>query len=212
MINNRGFFYIASFFGEKAKGVDCGEEVAAWLSKFLQLEGVRLVQHVPELEFLNSRTKKKRSPAVEGRYKKMYQNKSSVMIANESSLAELNGRLALLSDANQAVKMDRFKPNVVVAGSSPWDEDYWLHVQLGNDALMFQVMPCTRCSQTTYSREDASRGKEPYRTLATFRQTKNPADRKNFSGAPLFGSVFGIDRIGFVKVGDLVTAVKVDLV
>ena len=48
-----------------------------------------------------------------------------IMLVGESSLADLNARL------DQAVPMDRFRPNLVVAGSSAYEEDRWTKVRIG---------------------------------------------------------------------------------
>jgi molybdenum cofactor sulfurtransferase len=43
--------------GDKIEGIDCGEEVAAWLSEVLERPGLRLIRQLPE----DSRSKKESS-------------------------------------------------------------------------------------------------------------------------------------------------------
>ena len=81
---------------------------------------------------------------------------------SEASLGDLNGRL------EEPVPMDRFRPNLVVRGCEPYAEDGWGHVRIG--AVPFRAAePCTRCAVVTVDQKTGSRGKEPLRTLATYR-------------------------------------------
>ena len=81
---------------------------------------------------------------------------------SEASLGDLNGRL------EEPVPMDRFRPNLVVRGCEPYAEDGWNRVRIG--ALSFRAAePCTRCAIVTVDQRTGVRGKEPLRTLATYR-------------------------------------------
>ena len=84
------------------------------------------------------------------------------LLISEESLADLNERLA------EPLPMNRFRPNLVVAGAEPFDEDGWKRIQIGGIALRV-VKPCSRCLITTTNQTTAIRGKEPLRTLATYR-------------------------------------------
>ena len=86
------------------------------------------------------------------------------LLISEASLAELNRRLA------EPLPMNRFRPNLVVAGAEPFAEDRWQGIRIG--PVTFRVAkPCPRCVMTTV---DQSRGistsTEPLRTLASFRR------------------------------------------
>lgn len=99
------------------------------------------------------------------------------LLATEASLADLNARLI------DPLPMDRFRPNLIVQGTGPWDEDDWRVVRIGT--LEFDVVkPCARCVVTTVDQETGEKGKEPLATLARF--------RRNVTGAPAGseGSVF----------------------
>ncbi len=90
------------------------------------------------------------------------------LIIGEASLADLNSRLS------QALPMDRFRPNFVFAGGTPFIEDTWKAFKIGS--LSFTTTkPCTRCNLTTIDQQTAisSPQKEPLRTLATFRRQGN---------------------------------------
>lgn len=94
-----------------------------------------------------------------------------VLLTNESSLEWLNGHLL------QPVTMNRFRPNLVVSGFEPFEEDRWKEVRIG-EVTFAVVKPCARCSITTIEPTTAKRGKEPLKTLAQFR---------TFDGKVLFG-------------------------
>lgn len=86
------------------------------------------------------------------------------LLIGDASLADLNRRLAA------SLPMNRFRPNLVVAGSAPFAEDEWRSIRIGT-LEMEVVKPCARCVMTTTSQERGVRdGDEPLRTLATFRR------------------------------------------
>ena len=63
----------------------------------------------------------------------------------QASLAKLNELLG----EEQAVPMQRFRPNVVVAGTQPWEEDDWETYTISGPAhapcKFSATMPCDRC-------------------------------------------------------------------
>ncbi|MFZ4427680.1 MAG: MOSC domain-containing protein [Saprospiraceae bacterium] len=91
-----------------------------------------------------------------------------VLIATESSLGDLNQRL---TDGFQA-EMARFRPNIVVQGTQPWEEDQWAKVRVG-DAVFRTPKPCARCQVVTIDPATGEPGKEPLRTLSAFRSRAN---------------------------------------
>jgi uncharacterized protein len=85
---------------------------------------------------------------------------------SSASVQDLNGRLV------EPVTMDRFRPNVVVAGGEAYQEDAWKDLNVGQ-AHFRLVRPCARCTITTIDQRSALRGQEPLRTLATYRSVNN---------------------------------------
>jgi uncharacterized protein len=107
------------------------------------------------------------------------------LLISEASLENLNGRLA------KPISMERFRPNIVVSGSEPFAEDEFRQVQLGE--LSFRgVKRCDRCTVTSVDLETGERGKEPLRTLATFRLW----DSKVWFGMNLIHDGPGVLRVG----------------
>ena len=112
-----------------------------------------------------------------------------ILSVGEASLADLNARLAT------PLPMNRFRPNLVVAGSAPWAEDGWGDITVGG-IPMEVVKSCARCVVTTTDQATGRRaGDEPLRTLATFRRQ----DQK-----VMFGQNVVHDATGPLRVGDAV--------
>ena len=88
------------------------------------------------------------------------------LLIGQASLDELNQRLP------QPIEMLRFRPNLIVSGSSPYDEDAWEQFRI-NDLTFYGVKPCARCVLTTIDPATGQKGKEPLHTLATYRQWKH---------------------------------------
>lgn len=112
------------------------------------------------------------------------------LILSQASLDDLNARLA------DPLPMDRFRPNIVIAGGQAYQEDGWREISIGT-ALFRLVKPCARCPIPTIDQRTGGRGKEPLRTLATYRERDNQV---------LFGMNAVAMHGGMVRVGDLVTA------
>ena len=85
------------------------------------------------------------------------------LLISEESLADLNARLA------RPLPMNRFRPNLVIAGGEPHAEDTLERFEACG--IPFRVVkPCGRCVVTTTDQETTERGVEPLRTLATYRK------------------------------------------
>lgn len=85
------------------------------------------------------------------------------LIISESSLADLNTRLPA------PLPMNRFRPNIVIAGVAPYDEDRLLELTAGPVRWRL-VKACTRCAITTTDQATGVRdGDEPLRTLRGYR-------------------------------------------
>jgi uncharacterized protein YcbX len=114
------------------------------------------------------------------------------LVIGQESLDDLNRRLAV------PLPMNRFRPNLVVAGAEPFAEDDWRRVRIGELELDV-VKPCARCVVTTTDQQTAERGVEPLRTLATYRR---------IDGKVVFGQNALHDRPGRLAQGDRVTVMQ----
>jgi uncharacterized protein len=88
------------------------------------------------------------------------------LIIGQASLDDLNSRL------ESPVPMNRFRPNFVFTGGTPFEEDSWKHFSIGDNAFM-GVKPCARCTIITTDQQTGARAAEPLKTLATYRKEHN---------------------------------------
>lgn len=165
---------------------DCGVEIAVWLSDFLRTP-CRLVRIGPAFE----RPVIKRSGLPGDRVS--FADAYPFMAISEASLADLNDRLAARGEA--ALPMNRFRPNIVIAGCEAFAEDTWPRLRLGE--ITFRAGgPCARCIVTTTDQLTAERGKEPLRTLATYRRDPEDPTDVNFGQNLIHETKSGALRIG----------------
>ena len=87
------------------------------------------------------------------------------LLIGQASLNDLNQRLT------EPITMRRFRPNIVVSDSTPYDEDAWHQFRVGGMDF-YGVKPCARCVLTTIDPETGEAGKEPLKTLTTYRKWK----------------------------------------
>jgi len=137
--------------------IDQGEEAAAWFSEWLGIP-VRLVRFAEGHKRLVSR-----DYAVNPDDHTGFADGYPLLLASEASLEDLNSRM------DTPLPMDRFRPNLVVKGCRPFEEDEWKRIRIG-DAEIAIVKPCARCVVTTIDKRTLERSKEPLKTLATFRK------------------------------------------
>lgn len=97
-----------------------------------------------------------------------------LLVIGEASLEDLNARiLEADSSYRNPLPMDRFRPNIVVAGSDAYAEDRWSRIRVG-EAIFRATKPCARCVITTVEQSVGEfSGKEPLKTLATYRKAKD---------------------------------------
>ncbi len=111
------------------------------------------------------------------------------LLTNEASLRDLQKRCPA------SVSMDQFRPNLVVTGATPWEEDSWKVLRIGG--VTFDVpKPCSRCVFTTVNPERGKKhpGGEPLKTLQSFRTALDGKD-VDF-GLNLIARSSGVIRVG----------------
>lgn len=169
------------------EAIDQGEEAAHWFSSFLGVP-CRLVAMERE------HARKVNPDFAIGAYDQVgFADGYPFLLTSAASLDDLNTRLA------QPLPMNRFRPNIVVAGSAPFEEDTWRVIRIG-DVVFHIVKPCARCPIPTTNQETTERLKEPLRTLATFRHAQ--------SGGVMFGQNLIHEQQGIIRVGDTVEVLK----
>ena len=123
-----------------------------------------------------------------------FHDDSPILIISESSLEELNRRLAV------PLPMDRFRPSIVVRDAARFAEDGWQRIAIG-DALFRSIKACQRCVITTIEQSaGVPSGPEPLATLAKF--------RRNSEGVA-FGQYYRPEQAAAtIKLGDEVTVLS----
>ncbi|GAA1258445.1 MOSC domain-containing protein [Kitasatospora nipponensis] len=122
-----------------------------------------------------------------------------LLATTTASLAALNDWMA--QEGAPALPMERFRPNLVIEGTEPWEEDGWRRIAVGE--LTFRAVKlCGRCVVTTTDQESGERrGPEPLRSLARHHRF----DRKAVFGVNLIperpDQVSG-DLLGTLRLGD----------
>jgi uncharacterized protein YcbX len=154
---------------DEVAAYDMGEIAAQWFSDFLSQPGrpqkLRLVRFDPEQKRL-SNMKWTGGAEAQNQFSDAY----PLLVASEGSLAELNARLA--AQGHAAVGIERFRPNIVLAGIEAHDEDRMeiLHVGTGEgEAQLRPVKPCTRCPIPDIDPATAESGSEVGDTLRSYR-------------------------------------------
>jgi uncharacterized protein len=181
----RGGRMLASVWDDLVGTLPVGEEADRWFGEFLGVR-CRLV-HLPDESVRGV------DPEYGGAGDQVgLVDGFPFLLISEGSLGDLNARL------ERSLPMNRFRPNLVVAGCEPFAEDGWRTVRIGAVSLRV-VKPCARCAITTVDQESAARGKEPLRTLATFRKRGTKV---------LFGQNLVHDETGVLRVGDTVEVLR----
>ena len=116
-----------------------------------------------------------------------------MLVIGEASLDALNDRLVMRNE--EPIPMNRFRPNLVIQGAEAFAEDSWGRVRIG-DVILRAGKPCARCVVTTTDQLTGDRGKEPLRTLSTFRRDKTDPSEVNFGHNYIHDTKSGLITIG----------------
>jgi uncharacterized protein YcbX len=157
-------------------GVDQGQKVADWLFASLGMRArlLHLQSESADADFARP-------------------DMSPILVISEESLADLNSRMS------SPVQMNRFRPNIVVRGIAPYQEDTWKRVYIGDVLYEAWTEPCGRCAMINIDQEKGEKaGKDPLKTLATYRRS---------GGVVLFGKYMVAVSSGIVKVNDFIRCV-----
>jgi uncharacterized protein YcbX len=183
---------------------DMGDLAAQWFSDCLgadapqSLQRLRLVRFDPEMHRLcSTRWTRGRESLTQ------FADGFGVLVTSTASLDALNARLVQAGE--RAVDMRRFRPNIVLAGVEPHDEDrigIW-HVQTPEGSVTLDnVKPCARCPIPNIDPVTASASPAVSDALQAYRQDPR------LNGALTFGwNAIVLEGDGLVlRVGQTVTA------
>ena len=168
--------------------IPVGSEADDWFSTFLQRSS-RLV-------FMPAATRRVVDPAYVPQERVVgFADAFPLLIIGQGSLDGLNEKL--VARGERALPMRRFRPNIVVVDTQPHEEDEWRQIRVGAVAVDV-VKPCARCVITTVDVATGHAGREPLRTLASYRKRGSQV---------WFGQNAVHREAGTISVGDAVTVV-----
>lgn len=174
----------AVVWGDRCLGFDEGNLIAEAFSFFLERR-CRVVRYVPK----NPRMRM--STFLGERISVSFADAYPLLVISDASLNDLNGRVPL---PLRPIRMDRFRPNIVVGHAHPYEEDEWSAI-LANGVLLQGANQCVRCATTLVNQANGYVGKEPLRTLNEYRKTPKGV---------VFGRNFRHLGEGVIRRGDIV--------
>ncbi len=115
-----------------------------------------------------------------------------ILMISEASLEDLN------SKASEQLPMNRFRPNLVIKNSTAFEEDRMKEFVI-NGITFHGAKPSARCVMTTINQSTIEKGKEPLKTLATYRSMNNKI---------YFGENVIAESTGTINVGDSIAILR----
>lgn len=178
----RGPLWDVTVWNDHLHARDCGDDVAQWLSQFLEMD-VRLVFMADDCLRYVDRSFARQDDQVS------FADGFPILLISQASLDHFNQHLS------QPIPMSRFRPNIVVSGCAAYAEDQWKEIRVGGLALSV-VKPCSRCVIPSIDPDTGSKNTEISKALATHRRRK---------GSVYFGQNLLVNDYGRLSLGDIVT-------
>lgn len=176
-------------WGDTVAALPTGPEASAWLTSFLGAPFDLVKMPQPSVRQVDP------TYALPGD-RVGFADAFPFLLISQASLDDLNERLSARGEAE--LPMNRFRPNLVVDGVEAFAEDGWRRIRIGG--VEFRVCkPCARCAITTVDQASAATGREPLRTLASYRRV---------GGKVMFGQNLIHDSPGELRLGDAVTVLE----
>ncbi|KAK3578357.1 hypothetical protein CHS0354_039070 [Potamilus streckersoni] len=169
--------------GDRVKSLECGQEVSDWLSEALQRGQCRLVRQKSD-DTRATKLKDSTNDTSVAQFQLSLANESQYLLISRPSVKSLQQKIEERQKEEQNfVNSDevpdvdnlihRFRANLVIGGGSPFDEDKWERLQIGNNFFISQG-ECGRCQIICLDQMTGERSKEPFKTLAYWRGKKVP--------------------------------------
>jgi uncharacterized protein YcbX len=169
---------------------DAGDEAAAWLERAISIE-CRLTTIAPGYE---------RHPLIGG--DDVFGQQVAFVDAAPVHLVSASSYRFLLERAAEPFPIERFRPNFVVDGAEPYEEDTWQLLSIG-DAEVRVSLPWPRCTVPQVDPNTGERHHEPAVVLKRFRWCSDASSlpaavQPLIVGNALFGIAASIDPVGAV--------------
>lgn len=189
--------------GDRIDGIDCGNDVAEWLSDVLNTPRLRLIQQNAD----DARTVKNDATQAIS-----LSNQAQFLLINTASVSWLTQKVenwVELDDCTEKVlqnTVDRFRANLIVDSGVALEEMNWTSIRIGG--VKFNVTgPCTRCQMICIDQSTGEKTTEPLQTIA-----------REFQGKMRFGiylsqaddQQFDDDGAGSISCDDEIVVEKVE--
>jgi uncharacterized protein YcbX len=139
---------------------EVSKEASEWFSMVLGMRCRLMFMHEESIRQADQRY------AIQETDKVSFADGYPVLMVSEESMDQLNQKM------NLNYTIERFRPNIVCAGGEAHVEDTLRKVQI-NNVEFYGVKPCARCVLTTIDPLTTEQGKEPLKTLSTYRKSGN---------------------------------------
>jgi len=119
--------------------LDCGNEVAAWLSRYIGADDLRLVYHSGTKTQRTLSEMQQKFPMTSPHDLGTFQNYTSYLIMGEESIEELNKHI------DKPVTYRNFRPSILIEKiPEPFAEIRWGYVRIGDKNVFKASKPCER--------------------------------------------------------------------
>ncbi len=178
--------HLSSVWGTTVAGQDCGDHAAKWLSDFI---GKRC-----RIIYMSDDYFRRVDPNFADPNDQVgFADGFPLLITTQASLDDFNSKLG--SDSpGFTIKMNRFRPNIVISGNTAWAEDQWQRIRIANIEFSL-VKPCSRCIMPSINPDTAVKQMEVNRALLKYRRR----DKQTY-----FGQNALYNTLGKISVGDAV--------
>jgi uncharacterized protein YcbX len=149
----------ARVWKDSISALDLGDSAAKWLTEAVGL-AARLLRISPALDRRARAEFAGPTPAPLS-----FADGFPILVCNAASLAHLNTRMP------EPIGMERFRPNIVLEGLEPFEEDRIAELRFDNVTLRL-VKPCTRCVITATDQLTGEPATNPLPVLRAFRFDK----------------------------------------
>uniref|UniRef100_A0A1I7YZ76 MOSC domain-containing protein n=1 Tax=Steinernema glaseri TaxID=37863 RepID=A0A1I7YZ76_9BILA len=193
-------------------GLDCGDGVANFLTEYLELKDkpCRLL-YFQEGYFSERRCQTSQNwwnnPVPKRDDETAFVDLAPYLAFSAASVEDVNKQLKSTTPEGPLVSSRNFRPNIVISGTPPYDEDRWLELRVGETEFVC-YKPCTRCVLTTVDPDTGKKNSDvqPLKLLRQYRLAPEGKLRREFKQSPIFGVNMGIIKCGEISVGDVVYA------
>lgn len=160
--------------GDRVETLDCGDEAALWLSRFLG-QSCRLIRLSPR----SARdARKPRLGSAPSPFSPLsLVNEAQYLMINLASVEQLQEIIQRKEEINiSSFVLDlqnivsRFRANLVIRGAVAFEEDAWSSLRIGDGARLAVSGKCSRCYMVGIDQDSAVRTKEPLLSLSELRR------------------------------------------